>query len=299
MSVENNYKVCLTEDFVFVGSGDKVITVLKKQDIEKYSKIAYLISTNRLDKVFSSEDNCANKKIDTVIEDEDKKLIVSSNPRLSEIFEYVDGKYFYNGIAVSEYVLCIFKDIQKNGGNYKPVFNFLCNVSENPSKISVEEFFIFFEKWKPSITEDGCILAYKKVNHDFSSVNIDRFGNKVFNKIGTFVEMDRSEVDANRESLCSSGLHCCSFGYLSFFSGGSKTIIVKLNPKDVVSIPNDHKDQKIRCCRYFVLCEYDKESDYLSSNGVVGPDFIEDIANKDYNEKLTESLQRLAKARKL
>jgi hypothetical protein len=60
--------------------------------------------------------------------------------------------------------------------------------------------------------------------------------------------------DANR--TCSSGLHFCSQDYLSHFGGSdSRVVIVKINPRDVVSIPTDYDFSKGRCSRYEVIGE--------------------------------------------
>ena len=41
--------------------------------------------------------------------------------------------------------------------------------------------------------------------------------------------------------------------------GGERIVIVKINPRDVVSIPTDYNDSKGRACRYEVVDEIDKE----------------------------------------
>ena len=42
--------------------------------------------------------------------------------------------------------------------------------------------------------------------------------------------------------------------YLNHF-GGERTVIVKINPRDVVSIPTDYNEAKGRACRYEVIGE--------------------------------------------
>jgi hypothetical protein len=74
------------------------------------------------------------------------------------------------------------------------------------------------------------------------------------NSPGKVVEMERHEVDDNRDVTCSTGLHFCGMSYLSCF-GGDRTVIVKVNPADVVSIPSDYNDAKGRTCRYEVVGE--------------------------------------------
>jgi hypothetical protein len=80
------------------------------------------------------------------------------------------------------------------------------------------------------------------------------------NSIGMIVEMERNEVDDNRDNTCSSGLHFCSESYLKSF-GGARTVIVKINPRDVVSIPSDYNDAKGRACRYEVIGEVNVNPD--------------------------------------
>jgi hypothetical protein len=70
--------------------------------------------------------------------------------------------------------------------------------------------------------------------------------------------MERHEVDDNKDRTCSSGLHFCSKDYLNSF-GGERVVIVKINPRDVVSIPSDYNDTKGRACRYEVVGEIDAD----------------------------------------
>ena len=42
--------------------------------------------------------------------------------------------------------------------------------------------------------------------------------------------------------------------YLASF-GGERTVIVKINPRDVISIPSDYNNSKGRACRYEVIGE--------------------------------------------
>ena len=66
--------------------------------------------------------------------------------------------------------------------------------------------------------------------------------------------MPRNQVDENKDRTCSSGLHFCSYDYLAHF-GGERIMVLKINPKDVVSIPTDYNNSKGRCARYLVVDE--------------------------------------------
>jgi hypothetical protein len=81
------------------------------------------------------------------------------------------------------------------------------------------------------------------------------------NQVGDVPEMPRNKVDEDKDRTCSYGLHFCSIAYLPHFSDsdGGHTMIVRINPKDVVSIPGDYANTKGRCCRYEVIAEYKED----------------------------------------
>ena len=132
----------------------------------------------------------------------------------------------------------------------EPMVNFMENLMSNPSKQAVTELYGFLEENNLPITPDGCFLAYKKVRDDYK----DCHSGTMDNSVGRVVTMERNEVDDNRDNTCSTGLHFCSESYLAHFSG-SRTVIVKINPRDVVSIPSDYNNAKGRACRYEVVGE--------------------------------------------
>ena len=128
---------------------------------------------------------------------------------------------------------------------------FLENVNENPDPCAVEETYGFIEHCNLPITPDGCFLAYKMVTSDF----LDIYTKSVDNSVGQIVTMERDDVDSDCNRTCSSGLHFCSEGYLGKYGSErhDQIVIVKINPRDVVSIPVDYKFAKGRCCRYEVV----------------------------------------------
>ncbi len=132
----------------------------------------------------------------------------------------------------------------------EPMVNFMENLMENPSNRAVEELYGFLEKNNLPITPDGHFLAFKKVNGDYKDV----YTGTIDNSVGAVVTMERNAVDDNSDRTCSHGLHVCSQEYLRHFTG-SHTMICKVNPRDVVSIPKDYNNSKMRCCRYEVVAE--------------------------------------------
>lgn len=136
----------------------------------------------------------------------------------------------------------------------EPLCNFLTNLKDNPSKRAVDELYGFLENNSLPITPDGHFLAYKKVRDDYKDIHSGTFDNSV----GQVCEMPRNEVNEDRDQTCSDGLHFCSLEYLPHFGcgNGNRVMIVKINPRDVVSIPSDYDNAKGRTCRYEVVDEH-------------------------------------------
>jgi len=137
----------------------------------------------------------------------------------------------------------------------EPLCNFLTNLKKNPSKRAVDELYGFLENNSLPLTPDGHFIAYKKVRDDYTDIHSGKFNNSV----GQIVEMARNEVDEDKDRTCSTGLHFCSLEYLPQFGGtyGNRVVLLKINPRDVVSIPSDYNNAKGRCCRYEVIAEHD------------------------------------------
>lgn len=141
----------------------------------------------------------------------------------------------------------------QEGFPIEPMVNFMENLYKNPSKRAVTELYGFLEKNNLPITPDGHFLAYKRVRNDYKDIHSGTMDNSV----GQVVEMERNAVDDDKDRTCSTGLHFCSQSYLPHFGSGgdNRTVIVKINPADVVSIPSDYNDAKGRACRYEVIGE--------------------------------------------
>jgi hypothetical protein len=157
---------------------------------------------------------------------------------------YWDNEEFNGALAVRMIQML------QEGFSIDPLVKFMENLLENPSKRSVDELYGFLEKNSLPITPDGHFLAYKRVRGDY----LDCHSGTMDNSVGQVVTMPRNRVDDDKDRTCSTGLHFCSEGYLKHF-GGARTVIVKINPRDVVSIPSDYDNTKGRACRYEVIGE--------------------------------------------
>jgi hypothetical protein len=165
-----------------------------------------------------------------------------------------NGAILYNGEVVHN---TLTKRIVKFMGEnlpFEPLVKFLENLMQNPSHRAVNELYDFLDVGELPITEDGHFLAFKNVRSNYYDIHSGTFRNQV----GDTCEMPRNKVDEDKERTCSYGLHFCSIKYLPSFtdSDGGKTMIVKINPRDVVAIPADYNNTKGRTCRYEVVAEY-------------------------------------------
>lgn len=175
------------------------------------------------------------------------------------------------------------------GFSIEPLIAFMDNLMQNPSKRAVEELYSFLECNSLPITEDGYFLAYKKVRSDYMDIysgtvlnappDVLRSTNPVLpfttakgvtsalSASGELVNsMPRNFVDDNKDNTCSEGLHFCSQGYLDHFGGSdSRIVVLKINPRDVVSIPSDCNNSKGRCSLYTVIGEIKHEKSKINT----------------------------------
>ena len=123
-------------------------------------------------------------------------------------------------------------------------------------------------KWENSPSQKMVtFLAFKNVRNDYRDIHSGNFDNS----IGQVCEMPRNGVDEDKDRTCSAGLHFCSIEYLPHFSdsNGGHTMIVKINPRDVVAIPADYNNTKGRTCKYEVVAEYKEDwrlLEFMSGN---------------------------------
>lgn len=178
--------------------------------------------------------------------------------------------------CISERIIEMITD----GFDYQPMLNFIENIYSNPSCRSVNELYKFLEHKGLPITDDGCFLAYKAVGvHSETEIITDKNGLTISvgdfvdlhtlcsyrNNVGDCPSMERCLVTDDFRVHCGAGLHVSTLAYAksfrnaqSFRTGGDAIVIVKVNPADVVSVPEDYDCQKVRCCKYEVLSIFEK-----------------------------------------
>jgi len=212
-------------------------------DHPSYGLVKKSLATSSEDELLQMCD--VQKSMSNFVEKESKGRAVVSGGQV-----YFDGKPVHN--TLSDRVL----QFMKEGLPFSHLLKFMENVSENPSYQSQQELFDFLQNKSLPITEDGQFLAYKAVLNNW----MDKYSGTISNKIGNVVEVKRGAVDDNRCNECSKGLHCGALDYVYGYGGGTdRIIIVKVNPRDAVSVPKDASFQKLRTCRYEVVGEFSGE----------------------------------------
>lgn len=171
----------------------------------------------------------------------------------SKVLEMKGEKIYYNGELLENDVTERIQTYVREGLPYEPLFRFLENLLQNPSFHSRKQAFRFLSHKHLPITDDGCFLGYKSVRSDFK----DWHSGKYSNRVGDNPTMDRGNVDDNHESDCGLGFHVGTVEYaMGFYNEKPRHLmIVKVNPKDIVSVPSSETN-KMRVCSYLVVGEY-------------------------------------------
>ena len=203
-------------------------------------------------------------------------------------FKITPEEVIYKGEELPEALADKVRAIAQEGLPVSLFGNFWDNLQLNPSANSVRELYDFLSYKELPITEDGCFLAYKGLNSTGWSISgnkktkvlkgkVDASG-KIYNGVGEEIEVRRWDVDDNRQHHCSYGLHVGSLNYAEDFAQGM-VVVVKINPKDVVSVPEDYDCQKCRVSAYKVVDIFSEE---------IGSSVCDEDGNEMYSEEYIE-----------
>jgi hypothetical protein len=225
-------------------------------------------------------------------EDEDKlQKVLSVASAITSFTEgnitVKDNQVFYKNTKLDNYVVDKVLEFASNNLPLKPLLKFIDKLMKNPSRTAVQELYKFLEHKNMPITPDGNFLAYKGVRTDYFSKTAGKIEvlkgrvveGRIYNGVGEDIEVERNLVCDNSNIACSTGLHAGSLAYATSFGVGGKVVIVEINPTNVVSVPTDANNQKLRACAYKVISEYEMplNNNYTSE---FGSGFEED----DFNE---------------
>ena len=199
-----------------------------------------------------------------------------------------NGEVFFGSFPLHNTLTNRILAMMNEGFKFDHMVKFLENLMQNPSNRAVNETYTFLENYGLPITDDGCFLAYKAVRNDYKDI----YSGKLDNRVGCAPSMPRNMVDEVYERDCSTGLHVGALDYVVQYGhfvkgaeiteGGNRLLVVKVNPKDVVSVPKYDNHPKMRVSQYLVVSEIKdivKELDkvvYTSNAETFAPDRNDD-----------------------
>jgi hypothetical protein len=203
-----------------------------------------------------------------------EKALAKRFDKVSERVSIRHGKVHFDGDVVDNALTQqIIRFLNEGVDDWKPLVAFMEKVQTNPQEHSREQLYQFLARHEFTITDDGDILGYKGVTYVQSTLDEDEHylsttrGEAFVNgepkkgyipqRLGDVVEMPRSAVAFDPSQGCSTGLHVANHGYALTY--GNKVLLVRVNPRDVVSVPDDANWQKVRVCRYEVVSEAEGE----------------------------------------
>lgn len=160
------------------------------------------------------------------------------------------GELLYRGEVLPEDLHSRIHEMTTAGEDPTSLFNFWERLQKNPSFRSVSQLFSFLNHGGIPITPDGCFLAYKGVNDDYT----DRYTGKIDNRPGTKHKMPRNKISDDPKEECHYGYHVGAEQYASTF--GSRVVVCKVDPEHVVCVPYDCSREKMRVCEYEVIGNY-------------------------------------------
>lgn len=216
-----------------------------------------------------------------------EKFIAEAFERISERVTVANGTVYFDSEPVNNTLTEQIVRFMEEGHDFKPLVFFFEKLATNPNQESVEHLYRWLVQHKFTITATGDFVGYKGVyaqNGEYRSVNSGKaivngktFNGQIPNNIGDIVEMPRKEVEFDPGVGCSTGLHAGTWEYASAFARGA-VLEVHINPRDVVSVPTDCSDQKLRTCRYVVVNVIDRPYDSAAV------DSYEDYYDEDEEE---------------
>lgn len=180
---------------------------------------------------------------------------------------------------------------ENDEAGWSALVNFLEKLSTNPEAESRDSLYKWLEDRDITIHPDGDFIAYKgmasgpngtlvSVHSGTAFVDNVKVTGQIPNAVGSVITMPRASVETDRAVGCSTGLHAGTWDYANSF-GYAGTITVKINPRDVVSVPTDSSNQKLRVSRYLVL-------DAGVSAPYTGTTFESDVDDDDEPEEYYE-----------
>lgn len=179
---------------------------------------------------------------------------------------YLDGDPYDGDIA--DTILTFYEADEE----FEPLVLFMEKLLMNPNEHSRAHAYRWLANKSFALDSVGNVLAYKSVvkqpdgsylSHSSGNAIVDDEEHRsgpVPQRLGSVVALPRSEVTFDPSIGCSYGLHAGTWEYASNFMWTSSTVLlVRIHPRDIVSVPTDARDQKMRVSKYRILNEVGRE----------------------------------------
>lgn len=170
---------------------------------------------------------------------------------------YLDGDEMHDGLT--DQILRFLREGKEK--NWNALVLFYENLLANPNEHSRQQLYGWLARLKGgfAITQLGNLVAYKAVNQDYCSkgtgpARVDgvAMNGHIPNKVGSEITMPRSDVNFDPTLGCSDGLHLGTWSYARGFIQNGIYLVCIVNPRDVVSVPTECNEEKMRVCAYKV-----------------------------------------------
>jgi len=206
---------------------------------------------------------------------------------LGTAFALDNGVVKYNGTALPPALSDRINAMASAGQDPSPLLRFYERLDKNPSYRSREQVFGFLQHLNIAIEPDGTFLAYKGLRDDY----LDVYSGTISNKPGAVVKMPRNQISDNPSQTCHVGLHVGARSYAHGFGYGT-TVVVRVDPENVVCVPEDHNAQKMRVCEYEVIGDWSGQDMTAVADDSDLPDEeyevdVDDIDEESETEKYT------------
>lgn len=182
---------------------------------------------------------------------------------LTEDIEIVNGELRFRDLPVESGLTKRIVELAEKHARGEDVFaqlqghiKFFENLLENPSRKTVMRLYDFLVHNDIAITDDGYFIAWKRVQPDYTDWYTGRFDNTP----GKRVEEPRWMVEEDETITCAKGLHVAAAPYIKVYATGRGPVIsCKVHPRDVVAVPIDYDNAKMRTCGYNTVEDVSEE----------------------------------------
>lgn len=192
----------------------------------------------------------------TAILNEDWDAVPKNLTVAKAVNEWIKDKFTLNGEAVCFEGNVLPRDLSKkitemaaSGESPEPLTKFWEKLQKNPSFRSVNQLWPFLNQKGIPLTKDGNFLAYKAVRSDYRDVHSGAYDNSP----GRTNEMPRNQISDDPDVACHEGFHVGALEYARSFHSGGHIVVCEIDPADVVCVPKDSSQRKMRVCKYKVI----------------------------------------------